>query len=78
METLSFTDFFAPIPVIAILHEPVKRQKVVLPALPEFPVPNLLKSNQLSQLERADFFTYVIMGLAVLIAIVIPLLNLHR
>jgi len=77
MNTLTSTDFFAPISALPALDQTLSVQKGLPIIVPQFISSQQMRAYQLSQLDRADFFTYVIMGLAVLIAIVVPLLNLH-
>jgi hypothetical protein len=76
MKTAHVTDYFAPIGRYTRLEELTSKQ-VSLP-LTSFlpPVSAKLTRNKALQFDTADRFTYIIMGLAVLIAIVIPLLNL--
>jgi len=65
------TDYFAPMGRTNRLEELLKARD----SMPIIPLP--LSTNALkTQLDSADRFTYIIMGLAVLIAIVVPLLNL--
>ena len=76
MNSSSHIDFLAPLPALPVFDETQMTQKTLPVFPPQFISSKQLRAYQLSQLDRADFFTYVIMGLAVLIAIVVPLLNL--
>jgi hypothetical protein len=77
MSTSFSTDFFAPIPALLVLDVALSVRKGSPLVVPQLVWSEQMRTYQLSQLDRADFFTYVIMGLAALIAIVVPLLNLH-
>ena len=71
MKTTQAIDFFAPLPSIDLSwnHELVQ---VPLP-LPLFPKQEI--GHRAFQLDPADRFTFIIMGLAVFIAILIPSIN---
>jgi hypothetical protein len=65
------TDYFAPLSSNSRLGELLEIQKTM--PVSSFPI---LLSNEKFQVDPVDRYTYIIMGLAVLIAIVVPLLNL--
>ena len=63
MKTVQTIDFLAPLPNPNLTLVPL-----FLPSQPAI-------DTKVFQVDPADRFTYIIMGLAVLIAILIPLLN---
>lgn len=71
METSQKINFFAPLPVVGLAIDPESVPKT----FPSPPATQQLLSEKLFQLDPADRFTYIIMGLAVFIAFLIPLLN---
>jgi len=76
MKTAHVTDYFAPIGRNSRFEE-LTSDHAFLPAV-SLPPPfsaQLIKIKALP-FDPADRFTYIIMGLAVVIAIVVPLLNL--
>jgi hypothetical protein len=72
MQTPHVTDYFAP------LGRPTRFEELIKAHGSNPPISfRLLPGKEKFQVDSADRFTYIIMGLAVLIAIVIPLLNLN-
>ena len=64
-------DFFAPLVPDTVFGGSHAEHEAVHP-----PFVRELEVRKAFQLDPADRFTYIIMGLAVLIAVVVPLLNL--
>jgi hypothetical protein len=64
-------DFFAPLVPDTLFGGSYAKHD----SAPSAYFPKSIKTAE-SQIDRADRFTYIIMGLALLIAIVVPLLNL--
>jgi len=76
MESFRAHDYFAPI-IAHPVSTDLRAIAWTFPPVTALTVLSIQSSRSgLSSLDRADRFTYIIMGLAVLIAIVIPLLNL--
>jgi len=78
METFRVHDYFAPIITHPVANDLQAVPWTFPPAAKRPLLPVQLNRSGLSSLDRADRFTYIIMGLAVLIAIIVPLLNLWQ
>jgi len=77
METTLTTDYFAPLGShTRIIGLRTIRESMLIASLPPVPF-SPLQSNRIVQLDPADRFTYIIMGLAVFISILVPVLNWH-
>ncbi len=75
MKTTTVTDYFAPLGRNTRFEELASNQEFLqIASLLSLTLARVTR-DELSQFDTADRFTYIIMGLAVLTAIVIPLLN---